>query len=144
MGEAEIVEFLAAHDTGVISFARGDSPYSIPVSYGFDESGPHLYVRFGYAPGSEKREFAVEGREVSFVVYDRTDGEWESVVAEGRLESVGETEQALDGDLVETIRAIDIPYVTIYDRPARELEYRLMRILPDEITGRTTAADAGE
>lgn len=36
MTDAEIDDFLGQHETGVLSLARTDDPYAIPISYGYD------------------------------------------------------------------------------------------------------------
>lgn len=134
MDDAEIREFLGDGGTGVISFARDDVPYSVPMSYGFDPDGPTFYVRLGYAPESEKRSFAEGSDSVTFVVYRETPAGWKSVVATGRLDPV--TEASLDATVAEALHSIDIPFVTIYDRPAREIEFVLNRLVVEELTGR--------
>lgn len=139
MDDVEIREFLGTGGTGVISFARENEPYAIPLSYGFDPAGPAFYVRLGYAPDSEKRAFAEGASRVSFVVSRETEEGWKSVVARGRLEQV--TETALDSAVAKAVHAIDVPFVDIYDRHPREIEFTLNRVAVDELTGRaeTTA-----
>ncbi|SFG44151.1 hypothetical protein SAMN04488063_2059 [Halopelagius inordinatus] len=130
----EVDEFLGDGGTGVLALADENESYAIPVSYGYDPTGPHLYVRLGYAPESEKRDF-VERTETASLVVDRdTPDGWTSVVGRGRLEEV--TEVSLDSTIARAIRRVNIPFVTIYDRPARELEFQLYRLVPEELTGR--------
>jgi nitroimidazol reductase NimA-like FMN-containing flavoprotein (pyridoxamine 5'-phosphate oxidase superfamily) len=134
LDDEEIDSLLGTGGVGVISFADGDEPYSIPVSYGYDSSAESLYVRFGFAPESEKREFVDDGVTASLVVMAESIGGWQSVVARGPLRKV--TEMAIDSHAAESVRKINIPFVTIYDKRASELEFELYRLEPDSITGR--------
>lgn len=131
---AEINSLLGTGGVGVISFANDDEPYSIPVSYGYDSSTGSIYVRFGFADESEKRTFVDDGVTASLVVMaDSVDG-WQSVVARGPLHYV--PEMVLDSHAAESVRKINIPFVTIHNRRATELEFELYRLEPDSITGR--------
>ena len=134
LDDEEIDSLLGTGGVGVISFADGDEPYSMPVSYGYDSSAESLYVRFGFAPESEKREFVDDGVAASLVVMAESISGWQSVVARGPLRKV--TEMAIDSHAAESVRKINIPFVTIYDRRATELEFELYRLDPDSITGR--------
>ena len=130
----EIESLLGTGGVGVISFADGDEPYSIPVSYGYDSNAGSLYVRFGFADESEKRAFVDDGVAASLVVMAESVDGWQSVVARGSLRKV--SEMVLDSHAAESVRKINIPFVTIYDRRATELEFELYRLEPDSITGR--------
>lgn len=131
---AEIDSLLGTGGVGVISFANDDEPYSIPVSYGYDSSTGSIYVRFGFADESEKRAFVDDGVTASLVVMaDSVDG-WQSVVARGPLHYA--PEMVLDSHAAESVRKMNIPFVTIYDRRATELEFELYRLELDSITGR--------
>ena len=134
MTAAEIDTLLDTGGVGVISFADGDEPYSVPISYGYDSDSRAIYVRFGFAPESDKRRFVDDGAVASLVVTDDDTRGWRSVVARGQLTEV--SEPTLDGSIVQSIRKMNIPFVTIYDRPAAELEFELYRLDPDTLTGR--------
>jgi hypothetical protein len=142
MGDEEIDAFLGTGGAGVLSFADGGEAYSIPVSYGYDASKRHLYVRLGYEEGSEKRQFVKSTKRVSFVVHDETSEGWQSVVARGRLDEI--TESSVDGTVVKAIRRMDIPLVSIFDEPTRDVEFQLYRLAPDELTGRKEAPGGNE
>lgn len=133
MDDTEIDALLGTGGAGVISFADSDEPYSVPVSYGYDSNGRALYVRFGFAPDSEKRRFVDDGVTASLVITDDTDG-WRSVIARGTLTEV--SEPAIDSGAAQSIRQMDIPYVTIYETPATEMEFELYRLSPESLTGR--------
>ena len=134
LDDEEIDALLGTGGVGVISFADGDEPYSIPVSYGYDAGAESIYVRFGFAPESKKREFIDDGVVASLVVMAESMDGWQSVVARGPLRKV--TEMALDSHAAESVRQVSIPFVTIYDRRASELEFELYRLEPDIISGR--------
>jgi len=48
--------FLGRHETGVLASARGDEPYAVPVSYGYD-GGRRFYLRPMSTPDSERCRF---------------------------------------------------------------------------------------
>ena len=141
MSHEEVVEFLGSGGTGVVAFAKDDESYAIPVSYGFDPEEERIYLRLAFAPESEKRAFVNATSTVSLVVDDDTADGWKSVVARGHLAEV--TEAALDSTIVEAMRTMDIPFVTIYDRPSAELAFEMYRLEPDELTGRKEEPSRG-
>ncbi|MFW6321174.1 MAG: pyridoxamine 5'-phosphate oxidase family protein [Halohasta sp.] len=134
LDDEEIDSLLGTGGVGVVSFADGDEPYSIPVSYGYDSGAGSLYLRFGFAPESEKRTFVDDGVVASLVVMAESIDGWQSVVARGPLRKV--TEMALDSHAAESVRQVNIPFVTIHDRRATDLEFELYRLEPDSMSGR--------
>jgi nitroimidazol reductase NimA-like FMN-containing flavoprotein (pyridoxamine 5'-phosphate oxidase superfamily) len=138
MDAEERTEFLARGGTGVLSFARGDeSPLSLPVSYGYDETEGQFYFRLAFDPDAEKRAAVEEGASMSFVTYDDADEGWRSVVAEGELEEI--SEESLDSSVGEAMRQVEIPLVDVFERNPREVNFRFFRLDPDEIAGRKEA-----
>ncbi|WP_204960024.1 pyridoxamine 5'-phosphate oxidase family protein [Salinigranum salinum] len=133
MDEAEIDGFLGNEGTGTLAFAQEDESYAIPISYGFDATDGTFYFRLAFHPDSEKRAFLGPDSTVSFVVSEETDEGWRSVVARGHLRETGEA--AIDSSVVEAIRRVNIPFFTVFDRPARDLDFQLFRLRPDELTG---------
>lgn len=142
MDALDITEFLEAQATGVLAIASGDRVYAIPVSFAYHEDGPAIYFRFGYGPDSQKRTFVEGADEASFVVYDRTDEGWKSVLAEGELEPVSESR--LDTTLTEAVNALHIPYFEVHRRPAAELEFEIARLDVDKLSGIVEASRGGQ
>ena len=141
MDRAAIDELLGTGGVGVLALADADEPYAIPVSYGYDADAGDVYLRLGFGDDSEKRQFVDSSDGAALVVAVEGDHGWESVVVRGPLTEVPEA--TVDGTVVESIRAIDIPFFTIYEEPPRELEYELYRLTPDEITGRREKPTTG-
>lgn len=133
LSAAEIDSVLADGGVGVISFAADDEPYSVPISYGYDSETGDIYVRFGFAPDSEKRRFIDDGVTASLVVTDQQPN-WRSVIARGPLSEI--SEPAVAGTAAQSIQKMSIPFVTIYDRPTAELSFELYRLDPEALTGR--------
>lgn len=133
MDALDIRDFLAARETVVLAIARAGSVYAIPVSFAFTDDGPAVYLRRGYGPDSQKRTFVEAGDEASFVVYDATDAGWQSVVAEGHLEPVSESQ--LDNTIEEAINGLDIPFFAIHRHPRGELEFTVVRLAVDKLSG---------
>lgn len=134
MTTAEIDEFLGRGGTGVISFATGldTPPVSIPVSYGYNADERIIYYQLSVPPESRKAELV--DRRVSFVSYEETDEGWQSVIATGTLEALGEIPYA--SSAVQGMWAIEIPKVDIFERPRDEISNRDFCLVPNTLTGR--------
>ena len=133
MDDNEIDALLGSGGTGVIAFADEDEPYAIPISYGYDDDTGAFYIRCGFTPDSEKRRFVDDGVTASLVITDDT-GTWQSVIARGSLTEIAEP--AIEGGAAQSIRRMNIPYVTIHETPATAMEFELYRLDPESVTGR--------
>ena len=133
MDALDIADFLDRQRTGVLSLAKEDAGYAVPVSFVYDDDGPSVFLRLGFGPGSQKRAFVEAADRVTFVVYAETDEGWKSVVAEGRLEELSRT--SLDSSIVEAVEGLDIPFFSIHRRPASDLEFRLYRVDVSSLSG---------
>lgn len=133
MDGIEIEEFLESRRTGVLSLGRDNDGYGVPLSFYFDPSDAKIYFHLGYAPGSQKEKFIDSAEDVTFVVYDQTDEGWKSVLAEGRLEVLAEG--AIDSDIEQATRHLDIPYFEVHDRPISALEYDIVRLDVSKLNG---------
>lgn len=127
-------DFLGTGGTGVISLseAAGESPYSVPVSHGYDPVESTFYFRLATGPESEKG--ALGGRAVSFVTYGDTEDGWRSVVAEGNLERT--TDETVSNEALQGLERVTIPYVDIFDRPLREVTFEFFRLDPETLVAR--------
>ena len=129
-------EFVGTGGIGVISLSTSedDPPYSVPVSYGYDASESTFYFRLAAGPSGSKGE--LDGRPVAFVTYGDDDG-WKSVVARGRLEDIHDEE--ITTETLAGLDRVDIPLVDIFNVPLRQVEFEFYRLVPEELTGRTSA-----
>ena len=134
MDDEERDEFLTTGGTGVISFPTGtdESPYSVPVSYGYDAAETHFYFRLAVGPDGGRED--VVGRPVTFVTYDHVDGGWRSVIVTGELDEVAEAE--IDSEVTQGMQRVDIPLVDLFDRDSREVSFRFYHLHPEGITSR--------
>ena len=133
MDAIEIGEFLEGQLTGVLALAMAGRVYAFPVSFAYRDADSSLYFRLGYGPASQKRSY-VEGAEAaSFVVYDRTDAGWKSVMAEGHLEPVSET--GIDGSVEQAVRRLTIPFFQVHQQPADGLEHHIVRLRVEKLSG---------
>lgn len=133
MDAVEIADFLDSRSTGTLSLANESDAYAIPVSFDYDVDTRSVYLRLGFGPNSQKRRFLDGTDHVSFVVYDRTDEGWKSVVVEGTTEELSGT--ALGSAIAESLEDLDIPYVRAHDRSGEQLEFSIVRIDPTSLTG---------
>ncbi|KZN25785.1 flavin-nucleotide-binding protein [Haladaptatus sp. R4] len=141
MDDEERDEFLTSGGTGVISFPIGidESPYSVPVSYGYDPTDVHFYFRLAVEQGGERDE--VIDRPVTFVTYDHTDDGWRSVVVRGELDEVAEAD--ITSEVVQGVQRVDIPLVDLFERDSREVTFEFFHLHPTEITSRKEALTEG-
>ncbi len=144
MGRQEIDEFVGNRETGVLSMARDNTPYSIPISYGYNASTGAFYMRLVSTPESEKREFLGSSPEVRLVIYDGTDDQsrYQSVVAKGALEELDPTELSVEE--IEQYGQAKRPLFEIWGKERDELDIKLYEFEPDEIEGRKTEIDRDE
>ena len=133
MDAIEIAEFLDARHAGVLSLADGGDAYSIPVSFDYDGDESALFFRFGFGPDSQKRQFLEAVESASFVVFEREEGRWKSVVIEGPVETVSES--TLDSNIVEALDGLDIPYFRIHQRPSGNMDFEIARLDATKMTG---------
>jgi hypothetical protein len=89
MDDDEVNELLTELGFGVLSMTDGETPYGVPLSFGFD-GDDRLFFRFT-APSSEGRKltFAERSARGSFLAYRvRGPDYWHSVLAEGPLDRI--------------------------------------------------------
>ena len=144
MSRPEIDDFLSNTETGVISLAREDEPYSLPISYGYDADSGTFYMRLVSTPDSQKREFLGSEPHVRLVVYDEnSDGtRYRSVVAAGILDEIEPTEMSVEE--IEQYGETRRPLFEIWGKDKEELDIQLYRFEPSELTGRRTEIDRNE
>lgn len=130
-------EFLGSSGTAVVSLGTGEDapPHSIPVSYGYDATEEVFYLRL--AVGREHAKGDPTDSPVSLVVHGEVDGRWHSVVARGRLERTTDDDIAIE--TLEGLDRVDIPYVDIFERPLRQVDFEFFRLDPTDLTARTEA-----
>ncbi|MFB6352776.1 MAG: pyridoxamine 5'-phosphate oxidase family protein [Halobacteriales archaeon] len=131
LDRAAIDERLAAAETGVLSLARDDEAYAVPVAYHWD--GEAFVFRLGDHAGSEKMAFIESTDRAAFLVshYGPSDASW-SVLATGSLERVPEDE----AELLE--RQEDFIPLRIFGEEVESLTPVLYALDVERLTGRTT------
>lgn len=141
MSADEIDAFLSENETGVLSLARAEEPYAIPISYGYDSDARTFYLRLVSQPDSKKRQFLSTSPDAHLVIYDETaDGTtyW-SVIASGVLEEVSPDD--LSVQQIEQYGKTQRPLFEIWGAQKDELEIQLYELVPGELSGRRTDVD---
>lgn len=136
MSGEEIDSFVGEKGTCVLSLAKDGVPYSIPVSYGYDDSSGLFYFRLGFTEDSEKKDFIEEDAKTRAVLYDKINGDWKSVIAKGTMESIDEDD--MDIDIVRQLSRAEVPLLGIWEDSIEEIEFTIYKLIVDEITGRKT------
>jgi hypothetical protein len=139
MTDAEVDAFLSRHETGVLSLARDETPYAIPISYGFDEESRDAFLRLVSTPDSEKREFLASNPQARIVVYEEDEDTYQSVVGVGTLRRVDLDE--LTPETISQYGDTRRPLFEIWADGKPDLDINLYRFVPDRLTGRTVVVD---
>lgn len=138
MSPEEMDAFLSGRETGVLSFARDDESYAIPISFGYDPAEQTFYLRLVSTPESQKRSFLASSPSVRLVVYDEIEpmSLYRSVIARGTLTEISPAE--LSVDQIERFGESKRPLFEIWADSKRDLNIRLYQFTPAELTGRET------
>ena len=141
MSASQIDEFLSNRETGVLSLASEDEPYSFPISYGYDATTETFYMRLVSTPESQKRAFLGSDPQVRLVVYDgNAEGTiYRSVVAAGVLEQIEPNEMSVEE--IEQYGEASRPLFEIWGMGKDELDIQLYKFEPSELNGRRTEID---
>lgn len=88
MDDEEIHDFLAAQGTGVLGLPAPESPYLVPLSFGYD-GGETLYFTYVLGGESRKAQLSDQADVARFLVYHaETPFSWRSVLLTGSIEVV--------------------------------------------------------
>ncbi len=139
MSASDVDEFLAGHETGVLSLARGDVPYAIPVSYGYDDTAREVFVRLVSTVDGEKRAFLSSDPDARLVVYEDNGATYASVVGVGELERIDVDE--LTPETIAQYGETRRPLFEIWADGKPDLDIELYRFDPDRLTGRRVTVD---
>lgn len=137
MSLEETDTFLGSQETGVLSLARTDEPYAIPISYGYDPTARQFYVRLVSTPESEKRRFLESGPDARLVVYEGDGGAYRSVIAVGTLIDIDPEELTVED--IRQYGSAKRPLFEIWPERKDELDIELYRLDPETISGRLIA-----
>lgn len=140
MTAEETAAFLGRQETGVLTLARDDEPYAVPISFGFDADARQFYLRLVSTPDSEKRRFLGSEPHARLVVYDGDDDDvYRSVVAEGALDRVPPAE--LTTSDIQQYGAARRPLFEIWPQQKGDLDIDLYRLSPETLSGRLVEVD---
>jgi nitroimidazol reductase NimA-like FMN-containing flavoprotein (pyridoxamine 5'-phosphate oxidase superfamily) len=134
MSQSETDALLGRHETGVLSLARDDDPYAIPISYGYDVDERTFYLRLVSTPDSEKRKFLSSNPDVRLVVYEEAEPTYRSVVVTGELVEV--PRDAMTVEHIEQYGDAKRPLFEIWGESKPELDIKLYELRTDSISGR--------
>lgn len=134
MTREETDVLLGRHETGVLSLARDDDPYAIPISYGYDADERRFYMRLVSTPDSEKREFLSGSPNVRLVVYEEDGKTYRSAVVSGVLDPIPRDE--ITPEHVVQYGDAKRPLFEIWGDSRSDLDIQLYVLRPETISGR--------
>ena len=141
MDASAVDAFLARHETGVLSLARDDAPYAIPVSYGYDEDAREAFIRLVSSVDSEKRAFLGSDPAARLVVYEEDGDEYTSIVGVGTLRRIDLDE--LTPETITQYGETRRPLFEIWTDGKADLDIDLYRFEPERLTGRKIVVERG-
>lgn len=133
MDDPDVDQLLVESGYGILALASDDRPYSIPVSFGYDEEYVYLaFVKDG--PSNEKFEFIADGKSARLLVTDiNARFDWQSVAVTGPVEAIDLGDDGWSR-LVRTLE--NNPWFSTAFEDADSVEgVRGWRLTPDEIQG---------
>ena len=139
MTDEEVDDFLLGRQVGVLSLSQDSEPYSVPVTYYFDDETRRFYFRLILPPGSHKRRFLTKRPLSRLVVYEEDPPRYRSVIARGRPREIGDGD--VDLDYVEQFGSMMRPLFEMWSEPKPNLDIKLYEFDPTMITGRRIAVD---
>ena len=88
-------EFFARQGHGVLSLAKDNVGYGVPVSYGYDVVNERCIIQLVFEGESQKRPFVETAEKVTLTAYTcDADEEWQSAIASGQLVSLSSDDVA--------------------------------------------------
>lgn len=139
LSERDIDAFLGEHETGVLTLARGDDPYAIPISYGYDPSTQQFYLRLVSTTASEKREFLASAPRARLVIYEEEGNVYRSVIVKGVLSELPKEELSVE-DIVQYGDA-KRPLFEMWGAEKPALDVKLYQLSPERMNGRRIVVD---
>jgi len=136
LSDDERDEVLGRNEEGVLALARGDDPYAIPVSYGYDGVEHRFYFQLVSNDDSEKQRFLGATTPARLVVTEQRDGGYTSVVADGTLTRLFRDELS-----VEEIYQYGGSKRPLLEAWGEDEDVELYELDPETLTGRRFEID---
>ena len=133
MSERDIDRLLDQSGYGILSLAVDDEPYSIPVSFGYDDDACY-FAFIKDSPDNAKFEFIAEGKTARLLVTDiKARFDWQSIAMTGPVEPI----DLNDDDWDQLIDALENNawFSTDFNRAEGVEGVRGWRLEPEEIRG---------
>jgi hypothetical protein len=139
MDVADVDQLLAEAGYGILALADDDEPYSIPVSFGYDDAD--VYFAFVKdSPSNEKFEFIADGKRARLLVTEiAARFDWQSVAVTGSVDAIDFTDDDWS-HLVATLE--NNPWFSTAFEDADSVDgVRGWRLVPEEIRGLEVTQD---
>ncbi|MDQ2073940.1 pyridoxamine 5'-phosphate oxidase family protein [Haloarcula sp. NS06] len=102
MDDSNIAAFLSNQRVGVLGLPTENGPYMIPLSFGYDDDRA-LYFTFIGGSASRKQQLTEAAENAAVLVYKvESMFHWESVLLQGGIEAVPESEWDDFADVLDT------------------------------------------
>lgn len=134
MSDEEIYEFLANHQTAVMSVNSGDGPYAVPITYRFDPETETFYFRLVFPRRSEKRQFLPHVPDCWLVSYVEEEPVYQSVIAKGSPREIREDD--ITPEHVVQLSQTSRPLFEMWRSSRSDVDIRLYEMPAEELSGR--------
>jgi len=132
----ELDAVLGRNETGVLALARGDNPWAIPISYGYNGVENRFYFQLVKTDDSEKQRFLGATTPARLVVTGHRGETYTSVIADGTLRKVFRDELS-----VEEIHQYGGSKRPLMEAWSEGEDIDLYELEPDTLTGRRFSVD---
>jgi nitroimidazol reductase NimA-like FMN-containing flavoprotein (pyridoxamine 5'-phosphate oxidase superfamily) len=135
MSESKTMALLETKGHGVLSLAKGDRGYGVPVSFGYDEIDERFLFEFLNVGESKKQRFVTASEEVTLTVYEYEDQEtWESVIVTGTIHPI-DTANLSERSVSAFAKQADDGAEEVRWAEADQLDRLWYELRPNSITG---------
>lgn len=135
----EIDSFLRHCETGVLTLAKDDEPYAIPISFGYDFIEKRFYVRLVKTTDSEKHDFLQSTPSCRLVIYENEEPYYTSIIAQGELTEIAPSDLTVEH--IEQYGDAKRPLFEMWNDGKEDLDIELYMLAPSEISGRRIKVD---
>lgn len=117
----------------MLTLARNNDPYAIPISFGYDTNEKQFYIRLVKTTDSQKHDFLHSTPSCRLVIYENEEPYFTSIIAHGELTEIAPSELTVEH--IEQYGDAKRPLFEIWN------DEELYMLAPSEISRRRIKVD---